>query len=68
MNLEKRNYNNTYIKKLIDTEGNEITNPTEIIEEQKIYYKKLYSTRYKSSKAIEIQQEADNFLNNPRKS
>ena len=38
MNLEKRNYNATCIKLLINKEKHEITNEKDIIEEQKQFY------------------------------
>ena len=38
LNLEKRNYNNTCIKTLINKDNKEITDMTEILEEQKLFY------------------------------
>ena len=45
LNLEKRNYNIKYIKKLITENGTEELNPQEIIKEQQNFYKSLYSSR-----------------------
>ena len=63
LNLEKRNYNSTCIKKLITEEGKEITKLEEIIQEQKLFYEKLYTSKYqRNSNTIENEQK---FLNNP---
>ena len=43
LNLEKRNYNNKYIKKLISGDNRELTNLKDIIEEEKLFYKTLYT-------------------------
>ena len=43
-NLEKRHYNEKIIPKLIDENEREITDQTEIIEKQKLFYEKLYSS------------------------
>ncbi|CAG2186632.1 unnamed protein product [Mytilus edulis] len=43
-NLEKRNYNEKIIPKLIKDNGEEIFNQSEILEEQKSFYEKLYSS------------------------
>ena len=43
-NLEKRNYNEKIIPKLINDNGEEIFNQSEILEEQKSFYEKLYSS------------------------
>ena len=48
LNLEKRNYNRKCIKKLIGADGNEITNPKEIIEEQRKFDEDLYSSKLKN--------------------
>ena len=45
LNLEKRNYNIKYIKKLITESGSEETNPCKILKEQQNFYKGLYSSR-----------------------
>ena len=45
INLEKRNQDKKYIKKLIDEDGREITDHKEIIQEQKKFYEKLYTTK-----------------------
>ena len=44
LNLEKRNYNSKCIKKLINSQGEELTDLKSIINEQSEYYQKLYST------------------------
>ena len=43
LNLKKRNYKTTYIKKLITDDGNEITEQNSIIEEQFKFYNHLYT-------------------------
>ena len=40
LNLDKCNYNSTSIKKLVDANDKEITDLSEIIEEQKSFYTK----------------------------
>ena len=45
ISLEKRNHNNTYIKKLIKDDETELHDPNDIIEEQKKFYSTLYSTK-----------------------
>ena len=45
-NLEKQNYNSVCIKKLMAEEEKEITNLEEIIQEQKCFYQKLYTSQY----------------------
>ena len=42
LNLEKRNYNIKYIKKLVKDNGAEETNPSNILEEQKRFYQNLF--------------------------
>ena len=62
LNLEKRNYNQKTIKKLIRTNGDEITDQKEIIEEQHRYYEDLYSSKLKySTDQISLDEF---FLNN----
>ena len=53
LNLEKRNYNSTYIKKLINFQSDELTNLESIINEEFEYYQKLYSTQLHNSTNIE---------------
>ena len=53
LNLEKRNYNSTYIKKLINSQSEELTNVESIINEEFEYYQKLYSTQLNNSTNIE---------------
>ena len=43
-NLEKRHYQEKVISKLIDNEGNEIKESKQILNEQKLYYQKLYTS------------------------
>ena len=42
LNLERKNYNLKYIKKLIVNNSVELIKPAEILEEEKQFYKKLY--------------------------
>ena len=44
LSLEKRNYNTSYIRKLIDKDENEITSQEGIIDQQYKFYNKLYTT------------------------
>lgn len=44
LNLEKRNYNTKYIKKLILPNNDEVTNPNLILDEERKFYKKLYTS------------------------
>ena len=48
LNLEKRNYNNKFIRKLITADEKEITNPSEILQEQFRFYADLYQTKLKT--------------------
>ena len=57
LNLEKRNYNSTCIKKLVDANDKEITDLSEIIEEQKSFYETLYTSKYKNSIPTEINND-----------
>ena len=45
LNLEKPNYNSTYIRKLIGSDGKEIVDLNEIISEQKQFYQDLYTSK-----------------------
>ena len=45
LNLEKQNYNLKYIKKLITNETTALIKPNEILEEERRFYRNLYSTR-----------------------
>ena len=49
LNLEKRNYNNKHMKSVIDSKGNVINTPENILEEQASFFEKLYT----SNKCIE---------------
>ena len=44
LNLEKRNYNEKYMKSVINSQGLNITDATEILNEQAKYYKGLYTS------------------------
>ena len=48
-NLEKRNYNMKYIKKLLTSNGNEITSPNGILQEEVSFYSKLYTSNIADS-------------------
>ncbi len=48
LNLEKRNYNNKVINKLIDKDSNVITDVKQIQNEQKSFYEDLYSSRLRA--------------------
>ena len=56
MNLEKRNYNATCIKLLINKEKHEITNQNDIIEEQNQFYRALYETKLTEEAKIAINE------------
>ena len=61
LNLEKRNYNNKFIRKLITADEKEITNPSEILQEQFRFYTDLYQTKLKNqSKAAGKNMFLDN--------
>ena len=45
LNLEKRNFSNKCINKLIDGDNKMMTEPKAILEEQKKYYQNLYSSQ-----------------------
>ena len=49
LNLEKRNYNSTCIKKLITKDGTEITKLEDVIKEQKHFYQNLYTSKYQQN-------------------
>ena len=57
LNLEKKNYQVKYIKKLIKDNGTELTNPRDILQEQKQFYSSLYSSKLDSFK-----YSSDNFF------
>ena len=59
LNLEKRNYNNKCIRKLITKENKELTSLEDIIEEEVLFYKTLYTTIRMNS--LDSQEK---FLNN----
>ena len=62
LNLEKRNYNKKYIKRLINDNNEEITDPKLILEEEKLFYKKLYSSKLKKSETDKYQESCMYFL------
>ena len=45
LNLEKRNYENKFITRLTKDDESSITDPKEILEEQRGFYSKLYSSQ-----------------------
>ena len=49
LNLDKRNANSNYIKKLIDKDNKEIVELKEIINEEVKYYKELYTSKVKTT-------------------
>ena len=75
LNLEKRNYNERYMKSLINSQGLLITEPSEILNEQAKFYEGLYtSSRMDRSQGItffeicdipQLNNEQKQFLENP---
>ena len=62
LNMEKWNYNNKYMKSVMNSEGLTINNPTKILEEQVSFFQNLYSSRVKlGSKTKQLRKE---FLQN----
>ena len=61
LNLEKQNYNLKYIKKLITNETTALIKPNEILEEERRFYRNLYSTRLPDNQ--ELDQGSPNLLN-----
>ena len=59
LNLEKRHYTEKRVHKLINSNGEEITKIDEILEEQRQFYKDLYSCR---TNMQDIEQSADKFF------
>ena len=49
LNLEKRNYNTKYIKTLINDSNQQLSRPDDILLEEEMYYKKLYSKNVNKS-------------------
>ena len=62
LNLEKRNANSKYIKKLIDKDDKEITELEKIINEEVEYYEDLYTSKVKRTSDIRIIE--NDFLTN----
>ena len=60
LNLEKRNYNTTYIKKLIGKNNENITDLENIIKEQESYYRELYTSKHNESENNELLSEFTN--------
>ena len=54
LNLEKRNYNSTCIKKLIIKDEQERTNVKDIIQEQENFYKDLYSSKIEDNQSTTV--------------
>ena len=61
LNLEKRHYSEKRVQKLINNNGEEITKLEEILEEQRQFYKDLYSSR---TNIQDIEKSADKFFPN----
>ena len=59
LNLEKRNYNNTCIKTLINKDNTEITDMTKILDEEKTFYENLYTS--KLSDTIDMTDKTKSF-------
>ncbi len=53
LSLEKKNYNNKVLTKLITEKGTEITVEDEILTEEQDYYKKLYTSRRQQDDDLE---------------
>ena len=64
LGLEKRNFKNKCITKL-SVNNIEITNPEEILMEEKIFYKKLYSSRNLDWETLSGDEKVQQFLENP---
>ena len=52
LQTEKRNYNQKHITKLISENQIEISNPQDILEEERHYYKNRYSSKLKPDESI----------------
>ena len=61
LNLEKRNYNSKYIKKVIKTNGTEISEPSQILQEQLEFYTNFYKSRFSGQPNFDV---LDTFLSN----
>ena len=61
LNLEKRNHNNKTINKLQLENGNVIIDSEEILNQQKLFYKKLYKTSYGENTEEEIELFVQNL-------
>ena len=49
LSLEKRNYENKFITRLTKDDESFLTDPKEVLEEQRRFYNKLYSSQKKKS-------------------
>ena len=58
LNLEKKNFNQKYIRQLIVQNSTEVTKPDQILEEQRKYYENLYS-----SKLYDVSDNSLEFFN-----
>ena len=69
LNLEKCNYNERYMKLLINSQGLKVTEPSEILDEQAKYYESLYTTSRSKISQGETFLNAGNIpqLNNEQK-
>ena len=65
LNIENKNYNSACIKKLITEDGTEITKLEDVINEQKLFFQNLYSSKYHP--IPETSKIEDAFLNNRTK-
>ena len=57
LNLEKRNKTNSHVRKLINPDGSEETNPKNILDNIKSFYSKLYTRR-----SIKTEKEIFDYL------
>ena len=62
LNLEKRNANHTYIKKIINDESEEITDINDIIKEEIKFYEHLYTSKLEYN--TETKEAEKQFLEN----
>ena len=62
LNLEKRNYNRKYIKKLKTTKNIELTNPDDILNEEFNFYKTLYTLKQDGQENFSAQFLSNNEI------
>ena len=60
-NLEKRNFVNKTVTKLVNPNGNEITDQKQILEEIKHFYENLYKSRDNSLEDINLHTLFEDF-------